>query len=296
MTKPLVIYHANCDDGFGAAFAAWLKFGDEGAEYVPMNYGEDAFQLYMIDRDVYIVDFSFPIETMRQIQEYSNKLIVLDHHKTAKEALESMISRSQDHIEFDMNRSGAMMTWEFLHKIREGSPSELFLHIQDNDLWQFKNKDTKAFIRRLRSYPQNFQSWNTIHTMGYVEYKNFVNEGKAIEEFFQQQCQYAIKMGKRKITIDGVEGLGVNCTKMFSSDVGNILAAESGTFGATWMENSKGEVEFSIRSIGEFDVSAIAKKFGGGGHRNAAGFSLKPEKIIEDVCLWSTPNGQGYKD
>lgn len=27
--KPLVVYHANCADGFGAAFAAWLKLGDE---------------------------------------------------------------------------------------------------------------------------------------------------------------------------------------------------------------------------------------------------------------------------
>ena len=35
--KPLVIYHANCTDGFGAAFAAWLKLGDE-AEYLPMEY------------------------------------------------------------------------------------------------------------------------------------------------------------------------------------------------------------------------------------------------------------------
>ena len=35
--KPLVVYHANCADGFGAAFAAWLKLGEsdsieEGAE------------------------------------------------------------------------------------------------------------------------------------------------------------------------------------------------------------------------------------------------------------------------
>ena len=27
--KSLVIYHASCADGFGAAFAAWLKLGDD---------------------------------------------------------------------------------------------------------------------------------------------------------------------------------------------------------------------------------------------------------------------------
>jgi hypothetical protein len=27
--KPLILYHANCTDGFGAAFSAWCKFGDD---------------------------------------------------------------------------------------------------------------------------------------------------------------------------------------------------------------------------------------------------------------------------
>lgn len=27
--KPLVLYHASCADGFGAAFAAWLVLGDD---------------------------------------------------------------------------------------------------------------------------------------------------------------------------------------------------------------------------------------------------------------------------
>jgi nanoRNase/pAp phosphatase (c-di-AMP/oligoRNAs hydrolase) len=33
-------------------------------------------------------------------------------------------------------------------------------------------------------------------------------------------------------------------------------------------------IQFSLRSRGELDVSAIAKKLGGGGHKNAAGFQL----------------------
>ena len=36
--KTVVLYHANCHDGFGGAFAAWKKFGD-AADYVPMRYG-----------------------------------------------------------------------------------------------------------------------------------------------------------------------------------------------------------------------------------------------------------------
>lgn len=38
--KPLVCFHADCTDGFGAAFAAWLKLGDD-AEYLPMAYNAE---------------------------------------------------------------------------------------------------------------------------------------------------------------------------------------------------------------------------------------------------------------
>ena len=34
-----------------------------------------------------------------------------------------------------------------------------------------------------------------------------------------------------------------------------------------------GRWQFSLRSEGEFDVSAVAQQYGGGGHRNAAGFN-----------------------
>ena len=42
--KPLVIYHDHCTDGFGAAFAAWLKLGDD-ADYLPMAYGRFAYDV-----------------------------------------------------------------------------------------------------------------------------------------------------------------------------------------------------------------------------------------------------------
>lgn len=82
--KPLVIYHANCADGFGAAFAAWLKLGDE-AEYVPMQYGEDAANFSerttpLIGREIYILDFSFPRHVMDWLFAEASRVIWLDHH------------------------------------------------------------------------------------------------------------------------------------------------------------------------------------------------------------------------
>ena len=82
--KPLVLYHANCADGFGAAFAAWLKFGDD-AEYVACSYGDKNFVIPQLKgRDVYVLDFSFSRETMNVFLEDSEHFVWLDHHRSAR--------------------------------------------------------------------------------------------------------------------------------------------------------------------------------------------------------------------
>ena len=82
--NPLVIYHANCNDGFGAAYAAWRALRDF-AEYLPMQYGDPVPDV--AGRNVFIFDFSFSPEQMNEIYEASSTLVWRDHHKTAIEAL-----------------------------------------------------------------------------------------------------------------------------------------------------------------------------------------------------------------
>ena len=92
--KPLVIYHDQCADGFGAAFSCWLKLGDE-AEYVPCQYGQIKTDHDFIDtfgwldgRDCYILDFSFPKEVMDQIFRRAKRVVWLDHHASSRSVAE----------------------------------------------------------------------------------------------------------------------------------------------------------------------------------------------------------------
>lgn len=128
--KPLVIYHADCTDGYGAAFAAWLKLGDE-AEYMPMNYKLDALKdVVYEDREVYVLDFSFDRETMDNLFDVAKRVVWLDHHKTAfemwcaphlKETTFFMnqgdveVGQKDHYILLDNNKSGAMLAWEYFH-------------------------------------------------------------------------------------------------------------------------------------------------------------------------------------
>ena len=146
--KPLVIYHNSCADGFGAAFAAWLKLGDE-AEYVPMQYGQDG--LFKIPpwtaRDVYILDFSLPRDYMDKLFSEAKRVVWLDHHKTAFEMWDVPTNQrvwaeiDGRYVKLHMDKSGAYLAWEYFHPDTE--VPMLVRMIDDRDRWQFKIPGSK---------------------------------------------------------------------------------------------------------------------------------------------------------
>lgn len=143
--KSLVIYHADRTDGFAAAFAAWLKL-DDTAEYLPMQYGKTEWDYTcVVQREIYILDFSFPRDMMDNIFLAAKRVIWLDHHKTAFEMWcgkyekgETFTEKSYQglhYIALNDNKSGALLAWEYFHPGTE--IPMLIKHIDDRDRWQF---------------------------------------------------------------------------------------------------------------------------------------------------------------
>ena len=290
--KPLVIYHANCTDGFGAAFAAWLKLGDN-AEYLPMEHGHSVgANLPMFEgREVYILDFSFLKQDMDDIFVEAKRVVWLDHHKTAFEMWLGATPRHGEYvlgtpntIWLDNNKSGALLAWEYFHPGTE--VPMLIQHIDDRDRWQFKLDGSKELHAALASYkPWRFEQWE-----GFLVWENFRQEGAAILRAHSQQVQAALKQARPTsirvlLSEDGfapvLNGLAANAPAFLASDLGHELANKSGTFGLVWSMAKDGQAHCSLRSNGDYDVSAIAKCFGGGGHRNAAGFSVEMSTLLE---------------
>ena len=129
----LVIYHHPCLDGFTSAWAAKQALGNT-AEYVPANYGNDELVPDVMDRVVYLLDFAYPADVMRGIAALADKVIVLDHHKSAENDLKELLDSGVIEGEFDMNRSGAMMTWDYFFPDRDAP--EFIQYVQDRDLWK----------------------------------------------------------------------------------------------------------------------------------------------------------------
>lgn len=298
--KPIVIYHANCTDGFGAAFAAWLKFGDN-AEYLPMNYGGNSAGWFdTANRDVYILDFSFPKEQMDLIIAGADKTVWLDHHKTAFEAWCGKYEREmrwhelqgwndEVFILLDDNKSGAMLAWEYFHP---GTVvPALIKHIDDRDRWQFKMEGSKELHAALGSYqPWSFDKWhNILDLTDSVAVEQMIDEGWAIiraqaqnvKRMAEQSCDCRITFDPESSVGDGAHGYAVNSC-IHQSELGHELANSSNTYGLVWYLAENGRVNCSLRSNGDYDVSAIAKAFGGGGHKNAAGF----ETDVLTVLMW----------
>ena len=266
-----VLYHAGCDDGFGAAYAIWLKHGDE-AEYIPVQHGQ-AFPDVSPGEAVYVVDFSYSRDILQSVANRC-KLVVLDHHKTAMDDLADL-----SFAHFDMNKSGAVLAWEYFHP-NEPIPM-LLRYVQDYDLWTKALPSTEENKAWRRSFDRTFERWQE---MDLVVARDHIwkTEGEAILRSEKIHIQHRVAQAF-EVTIDTHVVLAVNETQYFSEVAGELAKDTRYPFGACFFLRDDGLKIWSLRSdrnLGDFDVSAVAKLRGGGGHRNAAGFKESAERPI----------------
>ncbi len=258
-----VLYHAECADGFGAAYAAWKKFHDE-AEYIPVKYGE-ANPFIPEGAELYILDFSYPREVLLQLEELCGSLLVLDHHKSAGAELDGL-----DFARFDMGKSGAVMAWEHFHT-GEAVPN-LLLYIEDRDLWRFDLWASREINAAVSSYDKAFRRFEALDIMAEEDTTRLMREGKAILRaqalVVERACRDA-----RTTEIAGYEVPAVNAT-CHQSEIGHRLLElhPNRPFSASYRDDAEGVRVWSLRSRGDFDVSEVAASLGGGGHKAASGF------------------------
>ncbi len=266
-----VLYHAACDDGFGAAYVAWLKFKDQ-AKYIPVKYGDPVPDMPQ-GSTVFILDFSYPRAELELLDKRSASVVVLDHHKTAQDDLAGL-----RFAHFDMERSGAGMAWDYFREPAGRPP--LIAAIEDRDLWRFALPGTKRISSGLRSYPMDFDLWDRLmYTTGNLE-----QEGEAIERYIQRLCENLAEDAHIETWPEGPVFV-VNAPGQLTSELADyLLDAEQYQgnqvlFVAAYKDMADRRL-WSLRSRGDFDVGAVAKARGGGGHKNAAGFRSAAIKSV----------------
>jgi len=278
--QPLILYHGrNCPDGFAAALAAWLFYAGR-AEFLGLDHGDikSVTDLpALVGRAVYILDFSFSPEITRQIEERAAKLVMLDHHKSAADKLTGFACRCGV-VHFDMSKSGSRLAWEFFQPDRP--LPDLVRFVEDRDIWVWQYPQSAGFLAALDMEPFEFERWAQIASFTPEQLELFMARGQAMDEKFSKLCA-DIAEGAQALTFNGQRGLMVNAPGVFHSLVGEILSKQSGTFALMWSAAKGGVIKVGLRSQRSFDCIPLAESMHGGGHAQACGFRMGPERLVE---------------
>jgi len=270
-----VLYHADCMDGYAAAWAAWKTLGDSACykavrHHQPMPELADNIELY-------ILDFCYPLDILVSIAQRVRKVVVLDHHVSAQKDYETYLKQNTipDNLEvnFVQKHSGCVIAWNYFQGDIE--PPVLLQHIEDHDLWRHQLAKTEAICKALFLYlPVDFSAFEKIKV------SVLQREGAVLLKQQQLNVRRLVK-ARHQVKLNGIEGLAVNAPAMFSSDLGHALAKLSGTYGLTYSwHGNRQRYDCALRSIGAFDVSELAQVFGGGGHQNASGFMVDQMTLL----------------
>jgi len=269
MKHTLVLYHANCPDGFASAWACWRMFGEK-ADYVPVQHGDAPPDVR--NRNVLIVDFSYPREIISRMLHEADSLRILDHHVSAMRNLQDL-----GFATFDMNRSGCGITWDTLHK--EERPW-IIDYVEDRDLWRHALPDTHEVNAFLTTVPFEFEEWDRLPTM---KLSRAVELGRVAWDVKMSYVRHVMK-NIRLIPFNGETVLMVNAPTWGISELLHeiLQISPDQEYVMGYFRRNDGKWQYSLRSRPNgVDVSLIAKRFGGGGHAAAAGFQVEylPEEL-----------------
>mgnify|MGYP001615428659 CR=1 FL=1 len=279
----LFIYHGNCFDGFTAAWLYWLVAPT--SELVPAKYGDAPPDV--TGRNVWIADFSYPRAQLLEVARSCQTLRIFDHHKTAQADLDTFPGQLAAHelanklraFVFDMGRSGArlifdeLQQWpEILVNHRIDWAEEFVNYIQDRDLWRQKLEGTEEVAAWVAASPMTFGAWTE---MAKCSASLLAKSGACVKRYIAQYGRKA-RAEMRLEEIAGYLVPAVNLPYMNCSEHVGKLEEDNpdSPFAVGYFRRADGRWQFSLRARSGFDVSEVAKRYGGGGHAGAAGFDV----------------------
>ena len=312
MTPDICIYHGNCADGFTAAWAVWRRFGD-AVQYVPGVYGATPPDVTGKNVVIVDFSYKRPV-LAEMLQSANSILVLDHHKTAEADLGNGYEGKSrffsvsnfegtmdwqryleniyQDDCEnagkavytlFDMNRSGAGIAWDFFFP-RSERPA-LVKYVEDRELWRFSLNQSRAVNAFIFAHEYTFENWDKLFQTLNIDMPTAIAGGAAIELKHPKDVAELVTKLKRYMMIGGHYVPVANMPYTLTSDAGHLMCQPRDTglhgveipaFAACYWDAPEGRV-YSLRSDdrwGATDVSLIAKAYGGGGHKNAAGFTM----------------------
>jgi len=294
--KTIVMYHGGCQDGFTAAWVIKTFLMHDGVELVPFfwqspYFDEDTFR----GNDVIMVDCAYKDKDLiLKTAEVCNRMAILDHHESTLNNLKGFEGPTNVEIVLRMDKCGAELAWDYcygdmnLPPERMVDPPDLIRYVRDRDLWEHALPNTKEINNMIGLTPKTMSDWDFLSDCieNDTARLGMIHNGEAIEKFKEQAIYSHMKRaykvpkmqtGEGSITKDTTVGIYVvNCSiPAITSELCHRLAFLTDKTFAMAYHNTPTGWRFELRSAKDgMDVSKVAERYCGGGHKHAAGFQM----------------------
>lgn len=293
-----IAFHYPCMDGIFAAYIArkaiLAKDSEAKINLIPITHGKE----YKLPKHGHLVCLDVTPK-FNMINWGIESLTVLDHHESAQEDIDTLKGNPNDHIVFNMNRSGALLAWCY-YTFDNDLLFELIRYVDDRDRWVKKLPDTEEvsaglfqLVKTNQSHEEAFKNIDDLlanHTL-----QSIIAVGSPIVKFQRAVIKYAIARCTfaTMVVADRTYKVGFYEARYLRSDIAaSILETHPHLDFAFCWSYFKGKIQLALRSNNShIDVLEVAKQLGGGGHRNAAGceFDVPFSRYFVDISPESEP-------
>lgn len=290
MTKIICIFHSIDQDGYTSAAIVKSRYPD--AKLIGFNYGQ-SIPVISANHIVVICDISFPMDIMQQIADTSERLIWIDHHKSAIDNYNNWLNNPEyngynwfTHLtKTGELRAACELTWEYFYGKQYIPPAILLLGMYDS----FRHKGTPDenrvhyFQNTANERVDSPEKAMVYLTMQPEEVEQWIKNGEQIQQVKNVEAKEKYKLGKAVI-VDGHKFIMFNTDRFNPINYGiNYHKDGYDGSGSYYKDPTDGIIRVSLyNDNGKVDCSVICKKLGGGGHKGSGGFQVN-EKQLKDL-------------
>lgn len=276
-----ILYH-NDYDGVCAGAIAYRYFKRE-AQMIVIDYNIPfPFDKISNDEDVWILDYSIPVEDMMALRKITKDIGWIDHHET------SVLTTELSDIKgiLSTKKSGCELTWNFFYP-SQATPWAA-KYIGDRDTWQWQYGDgTRHFYNGLQLEKDSMNPmasvWDNLLSMpeNHKHVDKLVEKGAVVEQFKLLQNKLLVDTHAYRTLFEGYRTLVMNCSNKIDRLSGEMREREDQLCVLYAFDGTKYTISLYTNNP-KIDVSVIAKKYGGGGQKGAAGFVAKvlPSELL----------------
>jgi uncharacterized protein len=213
-----------------------------------------------------MVDFCFTKNITDELISKNKSITIIDHHISDKETITSVPNHS-----FSLENSGAKLAWLYFHPTL--AVPELLEYISDGDTWAHRLPSWRELEGYIHNYDLTFKDFDELDAKFHTDKQGMVEVGAILMRQFDKQVEEHIAKATL-VSFEGYEVYACNAPSFIRSELGHKLAIKKGPFSLVYRFEGD-TLRVSLRGDGSIDVSALAEKYKGGGHHQAAAIIFK---------------------